>query len=220
VPYLRDAYSTGRAVEVSLGLLRLPRLLSAFNGNFTLNTTVPAEEAGIRREQRLVELAATAASPTWEWERGRLRVNGVCRLCAILSDGEELGARESEIPFRYEAEIGREAPVACEIGVEVVSCRGKLDGERLGVDAELALTVRAYGESEIQAVKEIRVGEPTERRGGDTLIYYPEKRDTLWSVAKQYRRSMRELMQRNHLPDAPAADSAASLEGVQYHQQL
>ncbi len=216
VPYLRDVYSTGNAAEVSFGRLQLPRLLSAFNGNFTLNTTVPAEEAGIRREHKLVDLAATAVSPTWAWERGRLRVNGTCRLCSILSDGEELGARESEIPFHYEAEIGREAPTSCEISVEVVSCRGKLDGERLGVDAELALAVRAYGESEIQAVKEIRIGEAMTHLGGDTLIYYPEKRDTLWSVAKHYRRSMSELARRNALPDAPAADSAASLEGVKY----
>lgn len=216
ISYLRDVYSTKRSCETAYTKLRLPRVLRTANGNMTLNTAIPLEEVGIRRGLQLVDLTAVAAFDPPIEERDRYRMNGVCRFHAVLNDGEEFSSREFEVPFKYETDGGKGTPTTGEWNAEVVSCRGRIDGERIGVDAEIAVVLCVRGEVEIEALSEARLGEERKSCGSTYRIYYPEQRDTLWSVAKQYCCRVNDLAERNRLAGAPAADSVESLAGVKY----
>jgi hypothetical protein len=152
-----------------------------------------------------------------ESEKGRLYWNGKCRYQVIVQGEDEIGLREFEVPFRYEAEVGTPAsPTDHDTAVEMISCRARMDGERIGVDAELAVASAVRGEEKVRVVSQVCFGNPVAKNSSAYTVCYPAREDTLWSVAKRYCRPVEQLSEQNGLSGAFAADSAQSLDGVDF----
>lgn len=220
VSYTRDIYSTKAEGDNRYTTYTLPLAGRCLNGNFSLNTTLPLEEAGIRAGTGVVDISATPAVSSLAAEKGKLVLLGKCRCHVILMGEEELSAQEFEVPFRYEtdhntAAVG-DAMKSYDVTVDVISCRARVDGERIGVDAELALCVATRGESELTMLSEASFGEDVGRSSAVYTVCYPSREDTLWSVSKRYHRPVSEVFERNGLSGAAAADSRDSLSGVSY----
>lgn len=215
VEFVRDLYSTDCECTPKYVDAVLPRALRCINGNFSLNQMLTLEEAGIRQGFGVVDLSMLPTVQESVCERGKLIVSGRCRCQAILSDGEEFAVQEFELPFRYETD-GGEGMTDCDCSVEVVSCRARMDGERIGVDAELAVSLITRGEERFRMICDASLGDEVSTTGAFCTICYPSREDTLWSVAKRYHRSVAEIADANALAGAPAADSRESLAGVSY----
>lgn len=216
VPFIRDLYSTERGCEPTYATVKFPTALKCFNGNFSLNTTLSRDEAGIHPNASVVDSSASAVIGTVEAERGKYYLNGKCRVQVILSESGELTSQEFEAPFRYECEGGREAPVSSDVSAEVISCRVRLDGDRAFLDAEIALAAALRGETEERLVLDAAFGEAFSAKASVCTVCYPSSEDTLWSVARRYHCSSEELAVRNGLPAAPAADADDSLAGARF----
>ncbi len=216
VDYTKDLYSTAAAGENAYETLRVPYLLKCTGGNFSLNTTLSMEEAGIRQGQSVVDVTLLPTSLAAECVNGKYTVSGKCRCQAILCGDGEYGAQEFEVPFRYECEGSEEAPSDYDLDLQAISCRARMDGERIAIDAEMAVSIGARAFHEISAFREASFAEAAPRSCAAYTVCYPSREDTLWSVAKRYRRSVSELGQMNPLQGAPAADSRESLDGVGY----
>ncbi len=216
ISFTRDLYSTNAACEARTLTRVLPEAVKCLNGNFSLNTTLPLEEVGIRPGMQVLDLALTPTVTSLEGEHGKCYLNGKCRAHLILSDGEETSAQELELPFRYETDGCGETPSDFDAAVDAISCRARIDGERLGIDAELAVAMALRTESRIDMLTEVHLGEQFGRTGAAYTICYPAKDDTLWSVAKRYHRAVETVSEMNALAGLPAADSAESLAGVRY----
>ncbi len=214
--YTKDLYSTAAAGENTYETLRVPYLLKCTGGNFSLNTTLSMEEAGIRQGQSVVDVTLIPIALTLECANGKYTVGGKCRCQAILCGDGEYGAQEFEVPFRYECEGSEEIPVDYDLDLQPISCRARMDGERIAIDAELSVSIGTRACHEISVFREASFTEATPRRGAAYTVCYPSREDTLWSVAKRYRRSVSELGQMNPLQGAPAADARESLDGVGY----
>ena len=213
--YVRDLYSTTSECRTKSETLALPQALGCFNGNFSLNGSLPFAEAGIKQASAVADLSVMPTVTALEAENGKYYLCGRCRCQAILLDGTDTVLSEFELPFRYETDGGA-AVHGYDATVEAISCRAKVDGERIGVDAELAVSLCVRGEQEIQLLTEAALGDAVERAGAVYTICYPSREDTLWSVAKRYRRSVSEISESNSLGGAQAADSPESLAGVGY----
>ena len=214
--YTRDLYSTEQRGENSYQTVEFPCAIKCTNGNMSLNTSLTLEEAGIRPGTTVVDLTGSASVGAPEMEKGKYRFSGKCRFHAVLSDGEEISSQEFEVPFRYELDGGKELPTDCEIAAEVISCRGKTDGERIGLDAELSFAVSLCGKEEIQVLSNATFVGELQRPNAVYRVCFPDRRDTLWSVAKRYHCPISKLAEQNRLADAPAADAPDSLSGVKY----
>ena len=216
VAYPRDVYSTKRATTCAYRTLEISKPVRCTNGNFSVNSTLSLQEAGIRQGLSLVDLCGSATVTGVESERGKYRLIGKCRFHAILSDGEDLSAQEFELPFRYEMEGGGEAPADIEAYAEVISCRARLDGERIAVDAELSVAMSLCTKGTVTMLSEVDTGEEWSSKGAVRTVCYPDRRDTLWSVAKRYHCPLSEMVARNRIAPSPAADAADSLTGVRF----
>ncbi len=217
IRFLRDVYSTEQISTAEEMTCALEQALHCMNGNFSLNQTLKLADVGIRSEQTVIDVCATALSPTIEQESGKLWLQGKCRCHAILWDGEEMSAQEFELPYRYEvgATKGKNASDH-RANVDVILCRARVDGERISVDAELAVSLATVSEQRIKMISEAKFGERINRSGSVYTVCYPSSDDTLWSVAKRYHRPVTAISEINSLAGAPAADSKESLEGVSY----
>ena len=100
--------------------------------------------------------------------------------------------------------------------VDVIGCRARVDGERIGVDAELSVSLATRGDTTFEMLSEATFGEAVVRQGAVYTVCYPSRDDTLWSVAKRYHRAVSVIADVNSLAGAPAADSPESLSGVRY----
>ena len=218
ISYTRDIYSVTHECESRYLTGTLPLAGKCFNGNVSINSTLSLEEAGIRQGLEVVDISALPVVTGLEIEKGKTLLTGKCRLHAILF-GEELSAQEFEMPFRYETDGMLESGNSLSdyhATVDVISCKARLDGERIGVDAELAVSLFARSESQIRMLTDARFGEEVTRSDSTYTICYPSREDTLWSVAKRYHRPVARVFERNGLSGAPAADSTESLAGVSY----
>ena len=217
VTLTRDLYAINTECHVAERELTVPVAIKCFNGNFSLNETLTLEDAGIKAGQRVLDISGTPTVTSLENEKGRLYWNGKCRYQVTLQGEDEMGLREFEIPFRYEAEAGTQMlPVDHDTRVELISCRARMDGERIAVDAELSVASAVRGEEKVRVASEVALGAPVSRSASAYTVCYPAKEDTLWSVAKRYCRPVEQISRQNELSGAFAADSAQSLDGVDF----
>lgn len=213
--FVRDLYSTAFECTPKYIDAVLPRALRCINGNFSLNQMLTMEEAGIRSGFGVVDLSIQPTVQELVCERGKCVLSGRCRCHAVLSDGEDFGMQEFELPFRYETD-GGDAVTDYDCSVEVVSCRARMDGERIGIDAELSVSLITRGEEHFRLISDVALGDAVSRTGAFCTVCYPSREDTLWSVAKRYHRSVSSIADANALAGAPAADARESLAGVHY----
>lgn len=219
ISLLCDAYSTQADCTVSTREITVPVALRSVLGNFSVNQTVTAEEAGIRPGSRAVDADCTVTLTDVTEERGRYVLTGKCRFRLVISTGEDWSVQEIELPVRYETDgsDGVSAAVtAAESDAEAISCRARIDGEKLVLDAEISVSGVLRGAQTESVLSELTIGAPWQAPGAVYTICYPAKDDTLWSISKRYHTPVSALAAKNALAQAPAADSPDSVAGVRY----
>ncbi len=186
------------------------------NCNFTVSGGVPYSELSLDGGVRLLDSYATVgelrALPADEGRRTALE--GSVRLTLLYDDGATVSAKGSELPMRYVID----APFSESVSYchpTVVSSRVRGDGERIGVDCELALALKVMGLCRVKRVASVEFGE-TRRPSRSTLtVYYPTESDSLWSVAKRYGSDVGRLS-RQVKPTSASPDSPETLSGVKF----
>jgi hypothetical protein len=232
VSYVKDLYSTRREGTYRYAAYPTEQALRALNGNFTLSDSLPLSEAGIDPSARVVDITATAIPEglTADPAKGRCVLTGKCRCHLLLLRDGEYTAAEPELPFRYEfddsdlmrsaisseKQDGGSAASLFDGQIRVINCRARMDGERVGIDAELAVSVRTRRSAPFTALVEALPGEEVTRRRGEYVICFPAPTDTVWSVAKRYHAPMAGLTAANNLSMGGQPDGMDSLEGVKY----
>ncbi len=230
VYYVKDVYSTRRESVCRYTDLPTERALKALNGNFTLSDSLPLSEVGIDPAARIADVTVSAIpeSLTADPAKGRCYLSGTCHCHLLLLRDGEYTSSEMSLPFRYEFDepspskdgmSEEQAPQGLpsfDGGISVVNCRARMDGERVGVDAELAVSLRTYRPAPLTALTDVTFGEEVTRRRGEYVICFPAPTDTAWTVAKRYHAPLAALTAANNLPAGANADVKESLEGIGY----
>lgn len=217
VSYTKDLYAVGRVSQNEYCERRLFLSTRCKNLNFSVNSTLSLEEAGVRPTQSVIDSCALPVSVTAQVERGRMILSGVCRVQLLLLEDGEYIVRELEAPFRYETDgsalPGEEA--YCDALAEAITCRARMDGERIAVDAELGVSLCGRAEQRITLLETAMLQEALPPDFALTVCY-PRAEDTLWSVAKRYAAPVSRISDQNGLSNSPVADSPDSLSGVRF----
>lgn len=227
VTYVADLYSTRRESTCRYATYPAEVGMRAINGNFTLSDSLPLADAGIHPAARVVDITATATPEDLKTdaEKGRCLLTGKCRCHLLLQKEGELTTAILELPFRYEFEdivSGKAGSALPRDGqtfdgnVTAVNCRARMDGERIGIDAELAVSLCTHAQSPFTTLTDADFGGEISRRRGEYVICFPAATDTVWSVAKRYHAPMTALTAANELPAGIKADGKDSLGGVGY----
>ncbi len=233
VTYRKDMYSTRRGGTSRTVTCPAERAVRALNGNFTLSDSLSLTDAGIDPAARVLDVTATATPEglICDPAKGRCVLTGICRAHLLLARDGELSGADMTLPFRYEFDdtslyrAGEGDAEAADTlhydgGAEVITCRARMDGERVALDAELAVSLRTSRPAPMTVLSEVTFtdsdGSEHTRRRGEYVICFPAPTDTLWSVAKRYRAPVAALAAANNLPAGPAPDSPESLDGVGY----
>ena len=220
ITYVRDAYALDSVSDGRTDFLSLPQARSCVCANFSLGQTLTTEEAGLRAGMTVVDAHLIPLTAELVQEHGKDVLSGRCRVhLTLCDDAGEISSQETEIPYRYETDAKETGLADSLIHVSPISCRARADGERLGIDGEIAVSIMTRAQTKIQYLSACNVGDKCQKPTGECTVCFPAPTDTLWSVAKKYHKPLSHLMGINTLPpqaQAAAADSKASLAGVNY----
>ena len=220
ISYVRDAYTLDTKCESRTDSLTLPKSRSCICANFSVGSTLTAEEAGLRTGVNVIDAQLMPLTMELVQEHGKDILMGRCRVHLTLSDDAgELSSQEVEIPYRYETDAKEGARADFLVHLSPISCRARADGERLGIDGEIAVSIITRAEEKIRYLSACSIGDKCKKPEGECTVCFPSPSDTLWSVAKKYHKPLAHLTNINTLPpqaQAAAADSKASLAGVNY----
>lgn len=203
--YIKDSYSTERSCECNYQSISVPLSLKCSNGNVTQSEAVRLSEAKISPDAKLIDLNGTATVRELTLENGKIVTKGECVYSVVFHHNEEFGAQDVSLPFKYEIDcrgaINSDVPPQWTAEASIISSRGRSDGESLFIDSEIAVSLRASNTETVEALAEISFGEELASKRSEFVICYPDKNDTLWSVAKRYAVSPDTVKQKNAISE-------------------
>ena len=74
----------------------------------------------------------------------------------------------------------------------------------------------SFESTQTRVLDEVSFGESIDRKAGEYTVCYPERCESLWSVAKRYGAPIKAIASVNKLSSDAELDSEASLSGVKY----
>ena len=217
--YVKDVYSTAFELSSENETCVLPYLISCHSGNMTFNGREELSKLGISDDRiTTVDVVGSATAESVDREGDKWVVNGKCRFAVMYEteDDGEVKCAETELPFKYEFNGAEGETARFDCNVFAVDCGCRCEGERINLDCELYIVTTIIGEHRCERVCSVSVtGDRGETRRGFTVCY-PDKSDSLWSVAKRYRANVLTTALENGIEAGGDADCVGLPEGKKY----
>ncbi len=221
-----DLYSTDYEMTCAYRPLQLTRPWGAVMGSYTISGSRARSECEAENAATVVDTDGRLEIHSVSVERGRAVVCGKLLSTVVFTTAEEgsapLLAAEVPTPFRIETEL-RPAPGSTprfDCHGELIAARARIEPGVLSVDAEIALCLSAYEDSERRILAEAEPDRslPVEHRGNRIFVVYPREEDTLFSLASRYHKPRAAIAAQNGLGEGVLAVShlPASLDGVHH----
>ncbi len=185
VTYTKDMYSTVCQSRCDYKKYKVVSEGGGSFGNFTSSEARTLEELGFPEGARLVDASGVACVDSVDFENMRIKLSGKVKYNVLLETEGEYSAKEVEMPFSFvgENKSGCENAFVC---AEVISTKGKIDGERISLDSEISVIFRIYGDTEISALEALHFGEAVSPNKNQAVVVFPNSEDSLWSISKKY----------------------------------
>ncbi len=185
VCYTVDMFSTERESGESYGEFGFPRAVRCAVGNFTQSVYEPLSSYGLAEGCEVADVSATASVNSVAYEKGHWVLSGDSRIHLLARADGEYNGYDLTLPFRYEMEGEKGVPMLMCADVSMVSGRARVEGGRLRLECEMAVSARLCVEQKLTALTEVRFGEVLEKPAAMTVAF-PTRGETLWSLAKRY----------------------------------
>lgn len=213
-----DMYLTQSHAETQTATLSGESLVGSYVGNVTVggDCARTSEQAGTPLGAT-VTLRGVSATPLHD----RAVIEGEAQASVLfLTDSGDGITEDLTFPFRIEAPVGErtaeEDRIAFSLSPVSVSCLTKENS--VSVSAELGVSCGILRPYETKIPCSVNRTADREKASFDCLkVYYPNDKDSLWSVGKKYGVSLSLLKKQNGIPDGDAAcDMQKSIDGYSY----
>lgn len=197
-----DVFSTVYKYENSYKEVSTERLVKCGYSNFSVGGSGEISNAEGIKLNRVVLSDADSQMRLKEVLNGKANFEGECVVKAVLAD-EAGNCTTSEllVPIRFEVPVECSGFNRCTVESSVLDSRVSIDGNRLSVNAEIGLDYAIYEKITANSVTSVSIdksAKATESKDGFVRLYYPEKNENLWSVAKKYGISRASLERANN----------------------
>ena len=146
-----------------------------------------------------------------------MTASGKAKFTLLMDKNGEYICSDVEMPFKYSADVGDLGENAVNnLRASVISSRARIDGERVGIDAEITLCGGFYEPEDINMLDGVSFGEEINRGRGEIVMCYPGATDSLWSVAKRYGKNVAAVLVKTKISNEAQYDAKESLDGVNY----
>ncbi|MBE6573631.1 MAG: DUF3794 domain-containing protein [Ruminococcaceae bacterium] len=198
--YTEDVYSVNKSCEYQSDTLEYTRLIEGIGGKISICEQLPIPDYEDHRPVECLESYARVISCEAVCEGNICRYEGVMRVeCICADEKESYSCFTFDIPFKTEKELC-EAPSSFEEEhrITVASRECNIDGDCMRISAELCLDAAVSTKESRSRVSVISLGEEWDN-GHSAVLCYPKEGDTLWDIAKRYRKRASDIIRYNDL---------------------
>ena len=203
VSYTADLFAADRESQAVYTEYHFPKASRCILGNFTQSVYEPLGSFGLDGDCEVLDMCVTSAADGVTYDRGKWILSGESRVNLLMRTGDEYATHDITLPFRYETDGEEGVPMLTSVDVQTVSGRARVDSGRLGLECEMAVSARICVEERLTALTEAQFGELLEKPS-EMVVAFPERGETLWSLAKRYHTPL-SVLARLNTPSAPTA---------------
>ncbi len=204
--YCADCYSVKRECQTAIEKQKIWHLCSSGHISFSVNENylLTDIEAGDMREAKVCMVEPMLLLKEERSAKGKAILEGVAKvsILGVYEDGRN-GCIVLDVPLRYEGEgVLAEDEVKANIECRAMGVRCRVDDKKLYVDFEVvgSVTLLAYKEADVISVIRMMPDRVYEgEKGAIATLYYVQKGETIFDIAKKYKVSRASLMERNSL---------------------
>ncbi len=195
--YTKDMYSTKN--ECNTSYRSYPTINNGYciNGNFSMNERLIKKNISYPENANIIGAFGAAFANGLESNENKKTVNGQVKFTLLLDVDGEYMTNDVILPLRYEFDGCKDDISSADTTISVINCNVRQDAESISIDAELAVSAWGITYDDINVAYEINIGEEIHKNKGELVIYYLCPEDTVWSVAKKYHISRKELERKN-----------------------
>lgn len=206
-PAVIDMYSTEFEASSKSKQMQIQSVCKTVNDTHTEKTAFDLPEENI---QKVCEVWCTAASSGVKADENEAVISGTLKICvlAICENGEaKIFERTAELSHRVSAEeCNNPMGESC---MWVKACEFSGSGAHIEVRTEIAVTALIYSQQTVNPLCEIAVNAEAPKQGGNDCaltIYYAEKEECVWEIAKRYNTSARLIAEQNGIEGETVAE--------------
>ena len=209
ISVLRDAYSTEYDVECTFNSVAAMTLNTLFSASLSVNDTCSSEEFGNENAVDIVDhnVSVVGLNVKADPLSGKLIVTGDLKF-DIIYKSDEYGYHTVIRPFKYEREYdGITEDIYSERNVcaQMMSCA--IDKDRLLLSAEVYFNIMIAEPVRYEYIEKAEFSSCGTDSRSSVIVYYPNKDDTLWNIAKKYKTTCKDIISANYL-------TSDSLDGI------
>ena len=225
ITLITDGYMTDREVACEYDDITLDSLAARKQISESYHCGVSAEELSLESVSELLYLTAEPKIKSIDTSCDAVKITAEIRFSGIAC--EINGEKTAYAPIRHASEWHYEIPlesdtphpVKSNISIVSTSCEGRVGEDGISLTAELCVdldlisTATYHRLCRIDAVGEAQVHDSQ----GRILVYYPDREDTLFSVARRFHTTSKRVAIDNALTESALADrdGTSSLHGVE-----
>ena len=210
--YTKDLFMPDMQAECRYTEARVWQPRGASNRHFSVLGSFTPAELGMPSQASIVDACAEAEVRERSTNGKSTLLVGEVHCHILYQHGKEYGVCEGAVPFRAES-TGDFETLSTTSNVPL--CHVQYEGERVRIEGEVVIAMRASSFTTVAPVSEARFLEGGSSRGCDLELCYPTAGDTLWSVAKRYAVSPERIAAQNGISDEDLED-ATLLSSVHY----
>lgn len=195
-----DAYSPVYEMNIQMKPVALERVSDVIRTNEAVRLLVEAPEDGM---SAVTDCMVRAESASARMDGKNLVISGEMAVSLMGTDmqGGPAGI-EKAMPYTITEQLSSPCEnMRCEPEINVVSCAYSLSPNGIDVRADCALSVVVFAVSNENLVSEMNLDEtkPRQCRQKTLTLYFADKGERLWDIAKRYNTSMDAIRRENTL---------------------
>jgi len=199
--FTSDVFSTEYDCANTLVSVETEKMVKCVYTNFSVSGSTEISSNDVKEPEKNVLWVAEPHINDVVYKNGKMSVIGECTVRSVVKekDGGYIN-QEFSFPIKYElaAEEAEFFDCRCECGV--INSRISLNDKKVSADIEVGLHLSVFEKVKKETVDVINLDKssPIPKNSERVMVlYYPEKNETVWDIAKRYKVNRAELTMTN-----------------------
>ena len=207
----KDMFIPGKQSQQHYRDFKFETLEKCANGRAKLWGTIPLSELSMSSESRIIDVIPLLRTEGLDTDGRQCLITGNCKMRIIFKNGDEYSFADTSLPFSFDsgAEIkGQKPSLIASSSISALNCI--IDGDNLLCEGEISIPYCITEEHTTMLASKTEIGDSKPGAFKGITVYYPTKNETLWSVAKQFGKPLREIAEANDLPSIKGNQDVSS----------
>lgn len=202
-PVVTDAYSTGYGSECTFKNVNVDKIAASVNKAYVHTFSIEAGQDVCRVEDMWCEGIKCRAG----FKDEKLVFSGTLTGFAITEDAQgNIALRQGDTEYSFDEDVGEIENLRCSPDAVITGCDYTIGETTIDVRVNIKICAVVFDNYRAQVVDDVAMSEKPIEKSSSLFIYYSQKGEKLWDIARRYNTTVRQIMDENELDDEILAE--------------